>query len=54
MRFDARADALRERLDVLTAELDQPGATPSQAAQERTAAIARGVMARIRATLRGK
>jgi hypothetical protein len=28
--------------DVLTAELDQPGATPSQAAHDRTAAIARG------------
>jgi hypothetical protein len=42
MLFRTRADALRERLDVLTAELDQPGATPSQAAHDRTAAIAGG------------
>jgi hypothetical protein len=35
MLFHARADVLRERLDVLTVELNQPGATPSQAAQER-------------------
>jgi hypothetical protein len=42
MLFHALADALRERLDVLTAELDQPGAKPSQAAHDRTAAIARG------------
>jgi len=40
--FHARADVLRERLDVLTLELDQPGATPSQAAHDRTVAIARG------------
>jgi hypothetical protein len=37
-----RTTALRERPGVLMAELDEPSATPSRAAQERTAAIAGG------------
>ena len=36
------APMLSERLGVLTAEPDQPGATPNQAAYDRTAAIAWG------------
>ena len=40
--FHARADVLRERLDVLTPELDQPARHPAKPRMTTTATIARG------------